>query len=239
MDNSSYLELKQSLKDKYVKDFLNKIDKIGKDFGDAALDILGDEYEKLKTEYSSLEDLTAKTKKDFFSSADYVSVKNSVSDLKKQIECLDGDEKNIIDGELHKELSKLSTLNTTLNNRLKGTRERLDEIKKSISGIFDIHKDELSRLKTKSVKYVTDEINSVFYSYNKELLELKETFGITDLTKEYPFDFDKIEFGAVTDKFQAEYFSGIENNFDETCEREEIKPSKTSVVSENLYDYKN
>ena len=229
MEDVAYLELKQTLKEKYTENFINNINVISKDFGDKVVEVLGNDYLTLKDEYFNVEDYAEKTKKDFLSSNEYLSVKNEVTELKNKIDTAKQEEKDEIDKLLHQKLSSLATLNTTLNNRLKSSREKLEELKKSIFALFDLHKEKLNEIKMDATKLVTEEITESVKKFNVELSVIKENFGITNTDKEYPFDFDKLEFVTVTDKLQSDYFDG----------NDEVLDEENFVISEDNFGLKN
>ena len=128
-----------------------------------------------------------------------------------------------------------STLNTTLNNRLKATRERLDELRKSIYDLFEIHKEALNVVKDETIKTVSGIIAKSVVDFNVELNKIKKDMGIVDNKKEYPFDFDKIELTAFTDKFQSNFFTGVGNGNEDIEELD----NDNSVQSSNLFDFRN
>ena len=237
MENTAYLELKQTLKDKYTQNFIKSVGEVSKEFGDKVTLLLGEEYVKLKTEYFTLEEYAENVKTEFFNSPNYIQAKSQVDDLKSQINLSNSDDKIVLDGELHKVLSDLSTLNTTLNNRLKSTREKLDLLKKQIFDLFELNKTELNEIKDSAVASVTEIITAFIKEFNEELTDIKQNFGIDDGKKELPFDFEKCGFITVTDKLQADYFENGVSSL--TTENSEEKVNEYSVVSENLDGFSN
>ena len=235
MENAEYFDKKQNLKDKYTKEFLKEVEQVGKNFNVEILNVLGNTYTEMKCEYLTLEESNSQVKKEFFSSNEYITAKNSVETLKNELENLSGEEFEEKNKLLHSKLSNLATLNTTLNNRLKATRERLDELRKSIYGLFEIHSEALNAVKEETIKTVSGIIAKSVVDFNVELNKIKKEMGIVDNKKEYPFDFDKIELTAFTDKFQSNYFTGAVTDNDDVEELD----SNSSVESSNLFDFRN
>ncbi|MBO5712854.1 MAG: hypothetical protein J6R88_01455 [Clostridia bacterium] len=234
MDNVAYLNKKQSLKEEYTNDFIKNVDVISKDFGDKVVETLGNEYLLLKDEYFALEEFCEKTKKDFLSSNEYLLIKNEVTLLKSEIDGNNDNDLSELNMALHQKLSKLATLNTTLNNRLKSSRERLNELKKQIFNLFDLHKEKLNEIRLYATKQVTEEIKQSIDSFNEELVKLNEEYGVESTEKEYPFDFDKIELVTVTDKLQSDYFYN-----DTLDEIDDFEIDDDVVLSENFDEFIN
>ena len=235
MENAEYFDKKQNLKDKYTEEFLKEIEQVGKNFNVEILNVLGNAYTELKCEYLTLEKSNEQVKKEFFASTEYISAKNDVETLKNELETLNGEEFEEKNKLLHSKLSSLATLNTTLNNRLKATRERLDELRKSIYDLFEIHKEALNVVKDETIKTVSGIIAKSVVDFNVELNKIKKDMGIVDNKKEYPFDFDKIELTAFTDKFQSNFFTGVGNGNEDI----EDLDNDNSVQSTNLFDFRN
>lgn len=230
MPNVDYEQQKNNLKEKYSRIFFTAVDDFKVKFKQVMLNVLGQEYESFKREYLQIEEYVSKTKSEFFNSNEYVTVKNNVSNLKSKIQGVEGNEISEQEGLLHKELSRLSTLNTTLNNRLSKSRQQLDELKEKISSIFELNKDELNKLRKDFSKEISKEIGEILLGYNTELNAIKKQHGITDFKTEFPFDVEEVKIDSITDKFQSDYFSGNMQNANKTTK---------SVALDNLFDFKN
>ena len=236
MEDVAYLEIKQSLKEKFTKNFVEEVDVISKNFASSVTELLGNDYLEYKTEFINLEKFSAKTKEEFFSSSDYVSIKNEVSALKKRIDEEEGDIE--LDKQLHEKLSKLSTLNTTLNNKLKATRERITHLKFLIKGLFDIHSVEFNALKKSAVSDVTEIINKTVVEFNVELDEVKRNFDVEVGEKEFPFDFDSVDLSGVYGTFETEYIDESVTELNGDNEFSNLNDA-TAVYSENTSEFTN
>ena len=131
------------------------------------------------------------------------------------------------DEEMGKALAKITTLNITINNRLKSKTDFFEEKSKILEEMLESKKEELSETREELVGRVKYIISENLNSFNKELKELNEIFGIEFSEPELPFDEKKI-------KLEFSLFP-FENKFGEKTGED----GKIFIKSENRNPSKN
>ncbi len=214
MENSCYDELKQSLKQKYAKKFVQMLDETRVNFDAELKSILGEEYMKTRQELVAIDNEISSIRKEFLSSSEYVSKKAELKEIKSKLDAIkeDNSEKEELQSKFNVALNELSTLNVKLNNQCKDKREKKDEIRTQLKKLFNEKQDELLKAKTKIEQQTRQNIATIFNEFNFELNELNDAFGIKSRARELPFDESELNVESVATKFESDYFSGNLND---------------------------
>jgi hypothetical protein len=209
VENSGYNELKSSIDQKYTQSFVKILNETSNSMQNEIKGVLGEEYQSLKIEYDQITDYISDEIRKFNNSADYVAKRNELSSLKVKIDSLDKSSKEEYLDEFRKVLGEISTLNTKFNNNLKSKRERLDEIKGSVKELFVKNKETLIEIRRKSMESTREKLKELFVSYNVEVKELNDAFGIDKKPCDYPFDISSMQNCLVAGKLETECFNEI------------------------------
>jgi hypothetical protein len=209
VENSGYNELKSSIDQKYTQSFVKILNETSNSMQNEIKGVLGEEYQSLKIEYDQITDYISDEIRKFNNSADYVAKRNELSALKVKIDSLDKSSKEEYLDEFRRVLGEISTLNTKFNNNLKSKRERLDEIKGSAYELFVKNKETLIEIRRKSMESTREKLKELFVSYNVEVKELNDAFGIDKKPCDYPFDISSMQNCLVAGKLETECFNEI------------------------------
>lgn len=235
MIDESYSELKNSLKEKYTKLFLEILADTQKRFIDEMNATVSGDYENIRNRHAEIKKEIAKARKAFLESDDYLSAKKRLEKVKSEEENGNSD----YNEKFNDALSKVTTLNIKLNNSLKAKMEEESALRKKMNELLDGSREELFAFRKKIEEETALKISELIANYNLELNSLKATFGIDERSRELPFDVDKIGIESVTTPFEADYFgnASAENELGDV-KVEFITVGGDTVVSENTSDFK-
>ncbi len=214
MQNDSYNELKKSLDDKYAKK-LEELITLTADKLKCEIDsVLGEEFILMREEfYTTLNSIESK-KKEFTLSSEYLSKKQELSKIKNLIDNSPETEKDKYLDEFRVALNDISTLNTKLNNQLKGERDRLNAIKIEVKNMFIKKSNKLLSIRKSLMAETRKEIVNLLKEYNLEVRELNSTFNVETNNDNLGFNLLGIAERLQIGKLENECFSNIltENN---------------------------
>ena len=208
MQNDSYNELKKSLDNKYA----NKLEELlGLSADKLKCEIegvLGKDYILLREEfYTTINSIEGK-KREFTLSNEYLDKKENLSKIKNLIDNSPETEKDKYLEEFRVALNDISTLNTKLNNQLKGERDRLNEIKIEVKNMFIKNANKLLSIRKTLMAETRTEIANLLKEYTFELNELNSTFNVKS-NDNFGFDFLDITRRLKLGKLENECFSNI------------------------------
>ena len=222
----SYNELKSELKEKYADKIKISLEQVKDEMISKRLSSLGSDVLPLFEEAVALEKDIDEERKEFLGSDEYKEAQKKLANLKEDLaNCISEEDKKEIDGNMLKAISDITTLNVTINNRLKDKNEKLAEKNKKLEEFAEKNKDELAALKNDVINAVKKTVSENLECFNEELSELNEAFGLA-FTPELPFDEDIIKLKIP---FFNSKFLGSTKKTD----------GKTIIVSENKNTAKN
>ena len=238
--NSSYNELKLTLKQKYSKMLADAIEATRNDFNDSLKSVLGEEYLEKRNKLTELESQIKKERNEFLNSGKYIEGKQKLKELKEKIDATTNeDDKEALTSEFNAELNKLSTLNIQLNNVLKSKREEIDLIKGELRALFNSKKEEIKKEKEVIEQKTKQEIANIITQFNFELKELNDAFAVSVIGREMPFDNGFINDLSAVSKFENECLNeNAEENSSVKVELVSVDGLDDVVVLENTSNLK-
>ncbi len=215
----SYGELKTELKEKYSNRLRAALSDVKDEMIKRGVDLLGEDFFTVYADAESLGEEIAAEKKSFFESEEYKSAQKKLKELKEK---KTDDVIENADGELGKALAKITTLNITINNRLKAKTEVFEEKSKILEEMLDGKKEELVEAKDEIINAVKAIISDNLNAFNAELKDLNGIFGVNYSAPELPFDEKNV-------KLEFSLFP-FENRF---LKKSDGDDGKTFIASEN------
>ena len=167
----SYAELKTELKERYSERLRAALENVKNEVIKRGTVLLGEDFFKLYEDAENLGEEISAEKKEFFGSEEYKNAQKRLVELKEKVKS--GQE---TDEEMGKALAKITTLNITINNRLKSKTDFYEEKSKILEEMLERKKEELSETREELVGRVKYIISENLNSFNKELKELNEKF---------------------------------------------------------------
>ena len=216
--NESYEKAVKELKEKYSEEILRNIDEVKRQsygqlsaaFNDCSVGLL-DEIEELKKEI-------AKRKKEFYKSAEYSEAQAKLVSLRRELSVATDDLKTETEKKLSRAMDRVSTLNVTVNNRLKPLSDKLKDDISAIKTIYSSSEGGFAKIRDEFLDRIDNVITDGITRFNEELSEINAKFGVVGNKTEYPFDENTIKIkielfpSELTDN--DENSEQIENNCD-------------------------
>lgn len=203
--SDGYNELKNDLKERYTAKVYAALKDVRETLVNRASAIFGDEFFSLLNESLLLETEKEKARRDFFSETDYENAQKELKSLRKKQQEEGGSEET--NKALSEAISRVSTLNVTIGNRLKPYDEKLNGLREKIDFVVDEKKDDLESLKREIVGSTKAAIDEIVKNFNEELGELNETFGLPRPEEdELPFDESTLKLEIPISEFDPDGF---------------------------------
>ena len=235
-DNSSYLELKNSIKEKYLIKLNESISKISNEYENGVTKILGNDYKTYVTKLNSIKKELNDKKSKFLSSNEYLNKKKELVSIIEKMDKAEKEEYDSLYESFQKSLSELATLNVKLNNSLKALREEYDQTKLKLVNLFDNNKEQLKNFRNKQKKAVSNIILEIINEYNFELSELNSAFNLSqNKMREFPFEIEKLDLKSVSSPYESEYFCETTVESSESNVKIEFVDAEFDSVNWNIF----
>lgn len=191
--NESYEKAVKELKEKYSEEILRNIDEVKRQsygrlsaaFNDCSVGLL-DEIEDLKKEI-------AKRKKEFYKSAEYSEAQAKLVSLRRELSVATDDLKAETEKKLSRAMDRVSTLNVTVNNRLKPLSDKLKDDISAIKTIYSSSEGGFAKIRDEFLDRIDNVITDGITRFNEQLSEINAKFGVVGNKTEYPFDENTIK----------------------------------------------
>ena len=173
--NESYEEIVKELKEKYSEEILRNIDEIKRQsygqlsaaFNDCATGLLG-EIEDLKKEIG-------RRKKEFYKSAEYSEAQAKLVTLRKELSAVSDDLKSETEKKLSRAMDRVSTLNVTINNRLKPLSDKLKDDISTLKAVYSSSENGFAKIRD---EFLTE------FPFDENTLKIKIELFPKELTDE-------------------------------------------------------
>ena len=221
--NESYNEIVEGLKNKYSQIIFSRIDELKMRCYEELSAALNNDLKIIFKETCDLKDYYEREKKAFYSGNDYTDAQTKLIELKNAVtNCNDETQSQNLNNQLAKAMDRISTLNVTINNRLKNCKEKIDANIEIIKQALNSDSGLLTKVKDDFLNEIDGIIKDGVMEFNEELRPVKEQFGKNLNELEFPFNENIV-------KVQIELFPiGIDD-----CENEKF------IVSKNENNIKN
>lgn len=190
--SESYNRLKSDIKDKYTKMICADLESIRQYVISKSFEFLGDDFLQKLSEVESLKKQCDRERKAFRSTPEYVAAQKELTEASKAAKKIAKTDENADMEEikrLNKAISAITTLNVTINNRLKDKTDRHDKLAAEIDRIIRTNENSFKEINEEMLRRVKQAIADCLGGYAEELKALNETFGVEETTdEELPFD---------------------------------------------------
>ncbi len=199
--SNNYQVIKKEIDDKYIIIMNDAITQSKKQYKELVNNLLGEEYSKLIKVINENKEYIRSERELFYKTQEYVSAKQKLNDCKTEYEKDDCEENKI---NFHNALNSLSTLNTTINNRLKAKRDEIESAKSKLYALFDKNKKDLIKIRNDVKKDLQTKVIEIFKEYQFVVKELNESYKTNE----------EIDVSIFTSKISDEsVFSSYENDY--------------------------
>lgn len=191
--DAGYGEIKNGLKTKYSKMIFARIDELRKDALKKLFGAMDEGVIDLIYENERLKKLCDDEKKEFYDGTDYKDAQSKLVELKNKLSVCAESEKDEINAKLSKALDRISTLNVTIDNRLKKYTDKMRVNSSAITGAISSDEGEFGKVKKNFIESVDEILQEGITSYNDELQSVNATFGVEQSEEpDLPFDENEV-----------------------------------------------
>lgn len=189
--SESYNLLKEDIKEKYTKMMCAELDAVRRYVIDKSSSFLGGDFLHKLEESERIKQECDKIRKEFRSREEYKAAQKELSEAGKQAKGMANSDDNSDREEikrLNKAIGAITTLNVTLNNKLKERREREAQLNSEIDKIVRENEADFKEINGEVVSRVKKAILECLGGYLDEMKDLNSSFGIENNEFEMPFD---------------------------------------------------
>ena len=184
----SYKQLKNDIKEKYTKMLCAELESVRRYVVDKSSAFLGEDFLEKLGESDRIKKECDGIRKKFRASEEYKAAQKDLSEATKAAKGLPENSDCEEIKRLNKAISTITTLNVTVNNRLKDRMERLVKLDSEIEAVVKDNEKDFKEINNEVVSRVKNAISVCFGGYVSEVKDLNESFGMNDEEIDMPFD---------------------------------------------------
>lgn len=200
-ESESYNRLKSDIKDKYTKMICAELEAVRRYVVEESSVILGDDFLEKLGESEQIKKECDKIRNEFRSREEYISAQSELAAASKAVKAVttvkkDESESAGKDSEgnteetkrLNKAISAITTLNVTLNNKLKDKNDRRASLEKELNAIVRENETGFKTINDEVVSRVKRAVSGCIAGYVDEIGKLNECFNVKSDELDLPFD---------------------------------------------------
>ncbi len=184
----SYRQLKNDIKEKYTKMLCAELESVRRYVVDKSSAFLGEDFLEKLGESDRIKKECDGIRKKFRASEEYKAAQKELSEATKAAKGLSENVESEEIKRLNKAISAITTLNVTINNRLKDRTEKLARLDGEIEAVVKDNEKDFKEINGEVVSRVKKAISECFGGYVNEVKDLNESFGKENEEIEMPFD---------------------------------------------------
>ena len=197
-ESESYNRLKSDIKDKYTKMICAELEAVRRYVVEESSVILGDDFLEKLGESEQIKKECDKIRNEFRSREEYISAQSELAAASKAVKAVKKGESESAgkDSEgnaeetkrLNKAISAITTLNVTLNNKLKDKTDRRAILEKELNAIVRENETGFKTINDEVVSRVKRAVSGCIAGYADEIGKLNECFNVKSDELDLPFD---------------------------------------------------
>lgn len=184
----SYKQLKNDIKEKYTKMLCAELESVRCYVVEKSSAFLGEDFLEKLGESDRLKKECDGIRKKFRASEEYKATQKELSEATKAAKGLPENSECEEIKRLNKAISAITTLNVTINNRLKDRTEKLAKLDGEIEAVVKDNEKDFKEINGEVVSRVKKAISECFGGYVSEVKDLNESFGMDNEEIDMPFD---------------------------------------------------
>lgn len=200
-ESESYNRLKSDIKDKYTKMICAELEAVRRYVVEESSVILGDDFLEKLGESEQIKKECDKIRNEFRSREEYISAQSELAAASKAVKAVkavkkgesesagkDSDGNTEETKRLNKAISAITTLNVTLNNKLKDKNDRRAILEKELNAIVRENETGFKTINDEVVSRVKRAVSGCIAGYVDEIGKLNECFNVKSDELDLPFD---------------------------------------------------
>ncbi|MDD7165092.1 MAG: hypothetical protein PUI31_00215 [Clostridia bacterium] len=196
-ESESYSRLKSDIKDKYTKMICAELEAIRRYVVKESSVILGDDFLEKLGESEQLKKECDQIRNEFHSREEYINAQSELTAASKAVKNrkntgsaggTDNTDNTEETKRLNKAISAITTLNVTLNNKLKDKNDRRTVLEKELNAIVRENETGFKTINDEVVSRVKRAVSDCIAGYADEIGKLNECFNVKSNELDLPFD---------------------------------------------------
>ncbi len=200
-ESESYNRLKSDIKDKYTKMICAELEAVRRYVVEESSVILGDDFLEKLGESEQIKKECDKIRNEFRSREEYISAQSELAAASKAVKAVTAVKKGESESagkdsegnteetkRLNKAISAITTLNVTLNNKLKDKNDRRAILEKELNAIVRENETGFKTINDEVVSRVKRAVSGCIAGYVDEIGKLNECFNVKSDELDLPFD---------------------------------------------------
>lgn len=200
-ESESYNRLKSDIKDKYTKMICAELEAVRRYVVEESSVILGDDFLEKLGESEQIKKECDKIRNEFRSREEYISAQSELAAASKAVKAVTAVKKGESESagkdsevnteetkRLNKAISAITTLNVTLNNKLKDKNDRRAILEKELNAIVRENETGFKTINDEVVSRVKRAVSGCIAGYADEIGKLNECFNVKSDELDLPFD---------------------------------------------------
>ena len=200
-ESESYNRLKSDIKDKYTKMICAELEAVRRYVVEESSVILGDDFLEKLGESEQIKKECDKIRNEFRSREEYISAQSELAAASKAVKAVTAVKKGEPESagkdsegnaeetkRLNKAISAITTLNVTLNNKLKDKNDRRAILEKELNAIVRENENGFKTINDEVVSRVKRAVSGCIAGYVDEIGKLNECFNVKSDELDLPFD---------------------------------------------------
>lgn len=200
-ESESYNRLKSDIKDKYTKMICAELEAVRRYVVEESSVILGDDFLEKLGESEQIKKECDKIRNEFRSREEYISAQSELAAASKAVKAVTAVKKGESESagkdsegnteetkRLNKAISAITTLNVTLNNKLKDKNDRRAILEKELNAIVRENETGFKTINDEVVSRVKRAVSGCIAGYADEIGKLNECFNVKNDELDLPFD---------------------------------------------------
>lgn len=196
-ESESYNRLKSDIKDKYTKMICAELEAVRRYVVEESSVILGEDFLEKLGESEQLKKECDKIRNEFRSREEYINAQSELTAASKAVKNrkntgsaggTDNADNTEETKRLNKAISAITTLNVTLNNKLKDKNDRRTVLEKELSAIVRENETGFKTINDEVVSRVKRAVSDCIAGYADEIGKLNECFNVKSNELDLPFD---------------------------------------------------
>lgn len=200
-ESESYNRLKSDIKDKYTKMICAELEAVRRYVVEESSVILGDDFLEKLGESEQIKKECDKIRNEFRSREEYISAQSELAAASKAVKAVKAVKKGEPESagkdsegnteetkRLNKAISAITTLNVTLNNKLKDKNDRRAILEKELNAIVRENETGFKTINDEVVSRVKRAVSGCIAGYVDEIGKLNECFNVKSDELDLPFD---------------------------------------------------
>ena len=200
-ESESYNRLKSDIKDKYTKMICAELEAVRRYVVEESSVILGNDFLEKLGESEQIKKECDKIRNEFRSREEYISAQSELAAASKAVKAVTAVKKGESESagkdsegnaeetkRLNKAISAITTLNVTLNNKLKDKNDRRAILEKELNAIVRENETGFKTINDEVVSRVKRAVSGCIAGYVDEIGKLNECFNVKSDELDLPFD---------------------------------------------------